>query len=199
VTQLSEQHGLDTYLHFLRRLIIHSQARLSSNASASSLIDTSINLTYRLLVLETQRISRDPFLADRFREAIDKGEGDTFRHFDLVRFCDRIGLRPLEKLVIASGVLSMPTRKELHNQANIIVRLDWDNAMAALRQHPCFDHSDLGLHHMAKFMGSLLADVPREHPSLDSNQRHTLITVAKAKFGSENIVPILRQVFLNLV
>ena len=42
------------------------------------------------------------FLADRFRYGTDKGEGDVFCHFDLVRFADQIGVYPLERLVPAS-------------------------------------------------------------------------------------------------
>jgi CCR4-NOT transcription complex subunit 1 len=105
--QLSEQHGIDTYLHFIRRLIVHSQSRLTSSASPAA-FDTSASLTFRLLVQETQRLARDPFLADRFRDGIEKaeGQGDVFRHFDLVRFADRVGLRPLERLVLASSIVA---------------------------------------------------------------------------------------------
>ncbi|THH04818.1 hypothetical protein EW145_g5247, partial [Phellinidium pouzarii] len=97
MSQLSEQHGLNTYLHFIRRLIVHSQARLTSTAAPTA-FDTSTSLTFRLLVQETQRLARDPFLADRFREGVDRGDGEIFRAFDLVRFADRVGLRPLERL-----------------------------------------------------------------------------------------------------
>jgi len=105
--QLSEQHGIETYLHFIRRLIVHSQTRLSSTANTPT-FDTSTSLTFRLLVQETQRLARDPFLADRFRDGIEKaeGQGDVFRHFDLVRFADRVGLKPLERLVLASSIVA---------------------------------------------------------------------------------------------
>jgi CCR4-NOT transcription complex subunit 1 len=49
IRSLSEQHGLDTYLHFIRRLIVHSQGRLASSAPPSA-FDTSTALTFRLLV-----------------------------------------------------------------------------------------------------------------------------------------------------
>ena len=62
VSQLSEQHGLGTYLHFIRRLIVHSQGRLS--AGSNTPFDASNALTFRLLVQEAQRLARDPFLAD---------------------------------------------------------------------------------------------------------------------------------------
>jgi CCR4-NOT transcription complex subunit 1 len=195
--QLSEQHGLDTYLHFIRRLIVHSQARLSSAATPSA-FDTSTSLTFRLLVQETQRLARDPFLADRFRDGIDKGEGDIFRHFDLVRFADRIGLRPLERLVLASSIVSAPTRKEFSTQAATIVRLDFENAVLSLCQHPSFDHADLSPSQVAKLMSNLLSDPPSDSPTLDATQRQALVAAAQAKYGNEIVAPILQRIFPTL-
>jgi CCR4-NOT transcription complex subunit 1 len=195
--QLSEQHGVDTYLHFIRRLIVHSQARLSS-AAAPSAFDTSTSLTFRLLVQETQRLARDPFAADRFRDGVDKGEGDIFRHFDLIRFADRVGLRPLERLVLASSIVSGSTRKELANQAATIIRLDFENAVLSLCQHPSFDHADLSPHQVAKLMSNLLSDLPPDSPALDSAQRQALIAAAQAKYGNEIVAPILQNIFPNL-
>jgi CCR4-NOT transcription complex subunit 1 len=197
IRSLSEQHGLDTYLHFIRRLIVHSQARLSS-AAAPSAFDTSTSLTFRLLVQETQRLARDPFLADRFRDGIDKGEGDIFRHFDLVRFADRIGLRPLERLVLASSIVSAPTRKELSAQAATIIRLDFENAVLSLCQRPSFDHADLSPSQIAKLMSNLLSDPPSDSPTLDATQRQALVAAAQAKYGNETVAPILQRIFPTL-
>jgi CCR4-NOT transcription complex subunit 1 len=194
---LSEQHGIETYLHFIRRLIVHSQARFSSAAPPSA-FDTSTSLTFRLLVQETQRLARDPFLADRFRDGIDKGEGDIFRHFDLIRFADRVGLRPLERLVLASSIVAGPTRKELAHQAATIIRLDFENAVLSLCQHPSFDHADLSPNQVAKLMSNLLSDLPSDSPTLDATQRQALIAAAQAKYGNEIVAPILQRVFPNL-
>jgi CCR4-NOT transcription complex subunit 1 len=195
--QLSEQHGIDTYLHFIRRLIVHSQARLTATAVPSA-FDASTSLTFRLLVQETQRLARDPFLADRFRDGIDKGEGDIFRHFDLARFADRIGLRPLERLVLAASTISAPQRKDLAQQAATIIRTDFENAVLALCQHPSFDNSDLSPNQVAKLMANLLSDSPFESPVLDTGQRQALIASAQAKYGNDIISPILQRIFPNL-
>jgi len=195
--QLSEQHGIDTYLHFIRRLIVHSQARLAS-AAAPSAFDTSTSLTFRLLVQETQRLARDPFLADRFRDGIDKGEGDIFRHFDLVRFADRVGLRPLERLVLASSIVSAPTRKELSNQGATIIRLDFENAVLSLCHNPSFDHADLSPNQVTKLMSNLLSDPPSDSPTLDAAQRQALIVAAQTKYGKDTVGPILHRIFPNL-
>ncbi|KAF8226250.1 Not1-domain-containing protein [Tricholoma matsutake] len=196
IRSLSEQHGIDTYLHFIRRLIVHSQSRLVSAPSPSP-FDTSTSLTFRLLVQETQRLARDPFLADRFRDGIDKGEGDLFRQFDLVRFADRIGLRPLERLVLASSIISAQ-RKELANQATNIIRLDFDNAALALCHNPSFDHADLSPNQVTTLMSNLLCDPPAESPVLDTNQVKALITAVQTKYGKDTVTPILLRILPNL-
>ncbi|KAF8502451.1 Not1-domain-containing protein [Gautieria morchelliformis] len=197
IRSLSEQHGLDTYLHFIRRLIVHSQARLASTAAPSA-FDTSTSLTFRLLVQETQRLSRDPFLAERFRDGIDKGDGDIFRHFDLVRFADRVGLRPLERFILASAIVSAPVRKELANQAATIIRVDFENAVLSLCQHPSFDHADLSPGQVGKLLSNLLSDPPADSPILDGQQRQALVVAAQAKYGTDIMAPILQQIFPTL-
>ncbi|KAH8108458.1 Not1-domain-containing protein [Phellopilus nigrolimitatus] len=217
MAQLSEQHGLNTYLHFIRRLIVHSQARLTSTAAPTA-FDTSTSLTFRLLVQETQRLARDPFLADRFREGVDRGEGEIFRAFDLVRFADRVGLRPLERLVLASSIAAAGVAGQGANasasatpvpgqnsaggagsdQAATIIRIDFENAVLALCQHPCFDHADLSPAQAGKLLQNLLADPPRDAPLLDATQRQALVAAAQAKFGAEMMVQTLQQLFQSL-
>ncbi|KAF8078158.1 Not1-domain-containing protein [Lyophyllum atratum] len=197
IRSLSEQHGIDTYLHFIRRLIVHSQNRLASTAPPP-VFDPSVSLTFRLLVQETQRLARDPFLADRFRDGIDKGEGDIFRQFDLARFVDRIGLHSLERLVLASSIVSTPTRKELANQAINMIRAEFDNAVSALYHNPSFDHADLSPNQVTKLMSNLLSDTPAESPVLDTSQVKALIIAVQTKYGKETISPILHRILPNL-
>ena len=174
---------------------MHSHGRLSSPASPASL-DPSSALTFRLLVEEVQRLARDPFLADRFRDGVDKGEGEAFRTFDFVRFAERIGLRPLERLVLASSIVAAPnpTRKELVGQAASLVRMDFDNAVLSLCQHPSFDHADLTPNQVAKLMSNLLCEGSSDGPILDAQQRQALIIAAQTKYGTEIVVPILQRV-----
>jgi CCR4-NOT transcription complex subunit 1 len=195
--QLSEQHGIDTYLHFIRRLIVHSQARLAPNAVPSA-FELSTSLTFRLLIQETQRLARDPLLASRFRDGIDKGDGELFRHFDLVRFCDRVGLRPLERFILAASILSAPARKELASQAANIVRAEFEAAIIAFSHTTAFEHADLSPNQVAKLMSNLLSDPPVEAPVLDATQRQALIVAAQSKYGKETIAPILHRIFPSL-
>ncbi|KAH9483822.1 CCR4-NOT transcription complex subunit 1 [Psilocybe cubensis] len=195
--RLSEQHGIDTYLHFIRRLIVHTQPRLLLIPPASA-FESSINLTFRLLVQETQRLARDPFLADRFRDAVGGGEGDVFRHFDFARFVDRIGLRPLERVVLAASIIAGQTRKELATQAAVMVRTEFDNAALELAQSPPLEHANFDSEQISKLMSNLLSDIPQDAPILDANQRQTLIIAAQTKVGKEALGPILRRIFAKL-
>ena len=192
LAQLSETHGPETYSHFIRRLIAAAQARISpTNPNA---YDTSTALPFRLLLQEVQRLARDPFLADRFRDGIDKAEGDLFRNFDLLRFLDRMSLRPLEKLILASSIVAQNTRRELAGQAVTIIRHEWNNAVLSLCTRPSFDHSDLSPSQVAKLLSNLLSEPPAESPVLDTNQRHELLVAAWSKYGQDVMSPSLQQI-----
>ncbi|KAI0028354.1 Not1-domain-containing protein [Vararia minispora EC-137] len=197
IRSLSEQHGVETYLHFIRRLIVHSHTRLTATATPSA-YDASSSLTYRLLVQEIQRLARDPFLADRFRDGVDRGEGDVFRHFDLVRFADRVGLRPLERLILASSIVSAPTRRELSQQAVTVIHVDFENAVLALCQHPSFDHADLSPTQVARLLANLLSLPVLDSPVLEPLQREALIAASQAKYGTETVAPMLQSILPRL-
>ncbi|KAI0798095.1 Not1-domain-containing protein [Abortiporus biennis] len=193
IRSLSEQHGLETYLHFIRRLIVHSNGRVAS-ANSPSGFDTSNSLTFRLLVQEIQRLARDPFLADRFRDGIDEGPGDAFRNFDLTRFADKVNLQPLERLILASSIVAVPTRKELASQAASVIKVQFEDAVLALCQHPSFEQADLSPNQVAKLLSNLLCDTNVDSPILDATQRQALIAAAQAKYGTEIISPILQRI-----
>lgn len=142
---------------------------------------------------EVQRLARDPFLADRFRDGVDKGEGEAFRSFDLVRFVDRMGLRPLERVVLASPLVAA-TRRDFSNQAVNIVRMDFENAVLALCHNPSFDHADLSPNQVVKLMTNLLCEAPTDGPILDASQRQALIMAAQTKYGQEIVMPILQRI-----
>ncbi|KAF8342118.1 uncharacterized protein EI90DRAFT_3032174 [Cantharellus anzutake] len=213
IRSLCEQHGVEAYLHFIRRLIAASASRLqSSSSSTSQQYDTSSALTFRLLVQETQRLARDPFRADCFHDAVNKGEGDIFRHFDLARFVERVELKPLEQLILASSVVSGSNRRELTAQAALMVRVNLEDAARALVARPSFEPvpgssvtssasgsaDDLTPQQLARLLSHLLSDPPPDSPILDPVQRVKLISAAQVKFGQETIGPILRSIFPKL-
>ncbi|KAJ3711504.1 hypothetical protein C8R42DRAFT_728536 [Lentinula raphanica] len=197
IRSLSEQHGIDTYLHFIRRLIAHSHARLSSNNNSTA-FDASISLTFRLLLQEIQRLARDPYLAERFRDGVDRGEGEVFQRFDFIRFVDRVGLRPLERLVLAAPIVSSPVRKEFSAQAQTVLKQEFKNAILSLCHSPSFDLADLSPNQVSKLLGSLLSDPPADSPVLDASQRQALIVAAQAKYGKDTVAPMLQRILPSL-
>ncbi|KAF8197388.1 Not1-domain-containing protein [Pholiota molesta] len=197
IRSLSEQHGIDTYLHFIRRLIGHIHTRLLPTPPASA-FEPSMTLTFRLLVQETQRLARDPFLADRFRDGVCGLEGEVYRHFDFARFVDRVGLRPLERLVLAAALVSGQTRKELASQAMGVIRAEFDNAILELCQSPPLEHADFSQNQLTKLMSNMLSDVPPEAPILEPAQRQALVVAGQTKIGKEAMGPVLHHIFTKL-
>lgn len=178
---------------------MHSQPRLSSNATNPA-YDASTSLTFRLLVQEMQRLARDPFLSDRFRDSIEKidNNGDIFRHFDLSRFIDRVGLRPLERLLLASAIIFSPTRKDLVSQAISVIRVNFESALMSFCQQSPLDYADWNPAQVGKFLSNLLCDSPLETPVLESPQFQALVTASQVKYGNDIMAPIWQQIFPKL-
>ncbi|KAG9120265.1 hypothetical protein FRC07_004317, partial [Ceratobasidium sp. 392] len=53
-------------------------------------------------------------------------------------------------------------------------------------------------HQAAKLLANLLSDPPPDAPILDHSERIALLTAAHAKFGPDNLAPVLRTVFPTL-
>lgn len=104
----------------------------------------------------------------------------------------------MERLVLASSIVTAPTRKELAIQAATIIRVEFENAVLALCQHPSFDHADLSPAQVAKLLSNLLELSTPETPILDGPQRQALIAAAQAKYGTEVVAPILQQIIPRL-
>lgn len=196
-TQLSDQHGPETYLHFLRRLISAAAARVIS-ANPPPSWDTSTILTFRLLVQETQRLARDPFLADRFRDAVDRVDSEPFRQFDLTRFMDRVGISPLERVILASAMLSATTRRDLVQQAAVVIRMNFEQARPSLLAHPTFETGNLNQGQAAKLLTNILCESSLETPVLDPSQRQSLLSTMSSKYGPDFMTPTLKQIIPRL-
>ena len=143
-------------------------------------------------------MARDPFLAERFRDGVGGGEGDIFRHFDLLRFVDRVGLRSLERFILASAIVAGRTRQELASQAVNVIQIEFDNAVVALCRPTSFEGADLALNQTAKILSNLLADATPEPPVLTATQKQTLIMAAQSKYGKDALSPILSLIFKRL-
>ncbi|KAJ7888101.1 hypothetical protein B0H14DRAFT_1213429 [Mycena olivaceomarginata] len=133
-------------------------------------------------------------IASHFRDGIDKGEGDLSRRFDLARFSDFIGLRPLERVILAASIVATPTGKELATQASSIIQVEFHNAVCALS----FEPSDLSRDQIEKLLSDLLSKPPTGPPVLDATQRETLIVAAQSKYGKDTINPMVQRIHPSL-
>lgn len=143
-------------------------------------------------------MARDPFLAERLKDALERGEGEVFRTLELHRLLDRVGLRPLERLVLASVFVTSP-RPDFASAAAQIIHTDLENAVLALVARPSFETvgADMSLSQAAKLLANLLSDPPPDAPVLDPSERIALLTAAQAKYGPD-LAPVLRTVFPTL-
>lgn len=169
IRSLSEQHGPDTYIHFLRRLVPHAHQGAIPPLAGSLLND------------ELQRIAADPALSNSFRDALDT-DADLFRNLDLS------SLPPLSRLILCATLVSS---SRLCNPAATAIRADFDNAVIALAHG---DHTPLSSHHLLAVISNLLVDPPPESPILDAAQRQALLVAARTKYGPEIMAPIFRAV-----
>ena len=83
-------------------------------------------------------------------------------------------------------------------QAAALIRVDFENAVLSLCQHPSFDHAEFSSQQIAKLMSNLLSDSNSETPMLNATQCQTLIAAAQAKYGPEIATPILQRIFHTL-
>jgi CCR4-NOT transcription complex subunit 1 len=79
-----------------------------------------------------------------------------------------------------------------------MIRVEFENAVLALCQHPSFDHADLSPAQVDKLLSNLLELSTHETPILDGPQRQALIAAAQAKYGTEVVAPILQQIIPRL-
>jgi CCR4-NOT transcription complex subunit 1 len=79
-----------------------------------------------------------------------------------------------------------------------MIRVEFENAVLALCQHPSFDHADLSPTQVAKLLSNLLELSTHDTPIMDGPQRQALIAAAQAKYGTEVVAPILQQIIPRL-
>lgn len=89
-------------------------------------------------------------------------------------------------------------KRVLGDQVATIIRVDFENAVLALGQHPCCAHADLSPVLAGKLLKNMLSDPPRAAPLLDDMQRQTLVAAAQTKFGVERMSPVLQQLFQTI-
>jgi CCR4-NOT transcription complex subunit 1 len=123
---------------------------------------------------------------------------EPFRHFDLIHFVDRVGLSPIERLVLGSAMLIATNRRDLVQQANSLIRVNFDQARLAIMAHSTFENGNLSQSQVTKLLSNLLCESSLESPVLDPTYRQSLLTAIAAKYGSDCVVAILQQLLPHI-
>ncbi|EJT98519.1 Not1-domain-containing protein [Dacryopinax primogenitus] len=182
IRSLCDQHGPEVEIHVIRSLI-----RVCG-------LDPAAPLPFRLLSQEVRRLARVPSKAGRFREAVERGEGDVFRVFDFSKFVNAVHLSALEKVILAAHVAASVSRSDLAIQGKAVFAADFNTAMVQLLQTPSFETADLSVEEAKALLIALLSESPQETPLLDPASRARLLSAMSLRYGMEIAKPLLVDV-----
>lgn len=89
---------MDVFTKYFRRLLASNAAQIWGAGRS-----TETTGSYQILVTEVQKITQDLSQAGKIVEAIEFGEGEVFKDFDLSKFMDHFKMSPLAKVTLASA------------------------------------------------------------------------------------------------
>ena len=121
IRSLVDEHGMDVFITFFRRLLqINASAIYPSAARASSGVDNAAQ--YRLLTEELAKVARDPQQVDRIAQSLDTNESELFRDFDLSSFIEHFRLNPIIKVALVLP-LRNAIKPDLRSKGAVKVKL----------------------------------------------------------------------------
>jgi CCR4-NOT transcription complex subunit 1 len=88
---------MEVFTKYIRRLIQQNAAQIFQSGGRSA----ESNGTYQILMVEMQKLRKEPDQPVKVAEAIDSNEGDLFRDFDLSTFMMHFQLDPIAKMALA--------------------------------------------------------------------------------------------------
>ncbi|KAJ8607709.1 hypothetical protein MRB53_040097 [Persea americana] len=129
-SKLVSSHGMDVFTKYFRRLLQNNSATVWP-----SLRNGESGPTYQLLVTEVQNVSQDAQQSAKIVEAIDGGEGDLYRDFDLSTFMEHFKLGPIAKIILATA-FKKASRSDLRTKADAIISSNLQNYFSAIAVPP---------------------------------------------------------------
>ncbi|KZT56511.1 Not1-domain-containing protein [Calocera cornea HHB12733] len=187
IRSLCDQHGPEVEIHVIRSLI-----RVCG-------LDPGAPLPFRLLSQEVRRLARTPSKASRFREAVERGEGDVFRVFDFSKFVNAVHLSALEKVILAVHVAYSVSRSDLAVQGRTVLANEFNAGLAQLMQTSSFDSGDLTPEESRALLSALLSESPHEIPLLDAESRARLLSAILSRYGADIAIPILVDIIPTML
>ena len=102
---------MENFAKYFRRLLSGNSPQIFPGISRN--VENPAN--YPILVKEMEKITQDPEQALRIADAIDTGEGDIFREFDLGMFMHHFKLNAYAKTLLASAFVHV-SRQDLRSK-----------------------------------------------------------------------------------
>ena len=102
---------MENFPKYFRRLLSGNSPQIFPSISRN--VENPAN--YPILVKEMEKITQDPEQAPRIADAIDTGEGDVFRDFDLSLFMHHFRLNAFAKTLLASAFVHV-SRQDLRSK-----------------------------------------------------------------------------------
>ena len=98
VEQLVDEHGMEVFTKYFRRLLITNASQIWSTGRG-----TDTTGSYPILVTEMQKIPQELAQADKIVESVEFGDGEIFKDFDLSTFMDHFKLSVVSKVALAAA------------------------------------------------------------------------------------------------
>ncbi|KAB8338718.1 hypothetical protein FH972_021663 [Carpinus fangiana] len=137
IRKLVDSNGMEVFTKYFRRLLLTNAPQVWSSGRAT---DTSGS--YQILVTEMHKVSRDPLQPLKIAEAIEFGDGDIFKDFDLSIFMEHFKLSAMAKVTLASA-FKRATKSDLRTKADAILSNNLQTFLSALAKPSSSSTSDL--------------------------------------------------------
>lgn len=121
--QLVDEYGHPLFLKMLQRLIVNNASTIWGTARSAEPPGN-----YRLLADEIRKVTMDTTQAAKIVEAVDSGDSEVFRNFDLSTFLEHFKINALGKIVLASA-FKRSSKLDLRTKGELLLprtRLDED-------------------------------------------------------------------------
>ena len=105
---------MENFPKYFRRLLSGNSPQIFPGINRN--VENPAN--YQILAREVENIMKDPSQASRIADAIDTGEGDIFRDFDLSLFMDHFKMDAFSKTLLASA-FAYVSRQDLRSKGTI--------------------------------------------------------------------------------
>ena len=104
---------MDVFTKYFRRLLLNNASQIWGNGR-----NNDGTGSYRILTDEVHKITQSSQQAVKIVEAVEGGEGEIFKDFDLSTFMDHFRLGPVAKVALASAFLRS-SRSDLRSKGSL--------------------------------------------------------------------------------